>query len=114
MVTEPRDPSPSNVARQDQLVPQPTELLDVYVPPYVVIIAFTQNLLIHAETVSAVIEVVLLGRATPPDTQWQLHDAVCLLDGGAVDVVRNSDRSSAGTQGSAACRGHASTVYGAE
>lgn len=41
MVTEPRDPSPSNVARHDQLVPQPTELLDVYVPPYVVIIAFT-------------------------------------------------------------------------
>ena len=55
-------------------MPQPTELLDVYVPPYVVIIAFTQNLLIDAETVSAVVEVVLLRRTTPPDTQWQLHD----------------------------------------
>jgi hypothetical protein len=69
MVTEPRDPSPSDVARQDQLVPEPTELLDVDVPPHVVIVALTQNLLVNATAVPTVLEVVLLQRTTPPDTQ---------------------------------------------
>lgn len=69
MVTEPRGPSPSDVARQHQLVPQATELLDVDVPPYVVIVALTENLLVDAQTVPAVVEVVRLRRPTPPNTQ---------------------------------------------
>jgi hypothetical protein len=70
MVTKPPDPGASDMARQDQLVPEPTELLDVDVPPYVVIVALTQNLLVHATAVPTVVEVVLLQRTTPPDTEW--------------------------------------------
>src|SRR6266508_3805706 len=103
MLVEPCGPCAAHVAGEDKLGPEFDQLIDVYEATYVVVGAFGEDQLVGEGSIVTVAKVEGSWWSAPVDAARQLDDAMRLLGGCRIDVVRYGNRARGGPEGCAAC-----------
>jgi hypothetical protein len=100
---EPVGPRPPYGRWQDELVEQSAELLRIDAEADVVLGALTQHLLVDANRVCVVLEVLRDPRTAPADLERQLDDSAGLRERRFVEVLGYRDRPSRRPEIAGAC-----------
>lgn len=106
MPPEPTVPRAPDGWRQHELVEDLTQLIDVHVEADVVLVALAENLLVDADPVGALVEVVAHRRTASADVEGQLDHSARLRHGRAVHVLGHYHRPSRGPKIRGACLRH--------
>jgi hypothetical protein len=93
---KPLGPGLSNANRQDQVIPELKELVDINVETNVVLGPLSQDLFVDPRPVGPVVKVVRDEWSAPSDVEGQLDQPPRLWGAAFIDVLRDSYRRAAG------------------
>ena len=106
MATEPVDPGSADGWREDHLVEEVEELVDVDVEAHIVFGVLSEHLLIDTKTMRTSSKVVSQVGLAPPDVERQLYLSRSLLQPRIIDVFWDGDRTLCRPQPRAPRPGH--------
>jgi len=97
MALQPVNPGSAYIAGKNEFVPQIDELIGLNEASDVILVALTEDLLVHAGALLAIGKVVASNGTAPTNMQWQFHHTSGLLDMCDIEIIRYGGNLSSGS-----------------